>query len=481
MSKALLFLFLFISGCAAVGPDYTEPDLDLPQEWNQAENQGMLPDQAIVRQWWLVFEDPVLTTLIEQAAEQNLDLQIAVARLDEARARLRMTAGDYLPTLDAQGSVTRQESRPSALDPGGTTDTYYAAGMEAGWELDLFGRIRRSVQASTADYQASREERTDVMISMYSQLASTYVDIRTLQTRLRTAQANIQSQEEILSLTKSRYKHGLATGLDVAQAEMVLANTRAAIPPLRIELQQSMNAMDVLLGSQPGTARQFLDGQGSIPLPPESVGSGVPADILRQRPDIRKAERELAAQTARIGMAEALLYPRLSLNGSFNYTAADLDDIFTSAARTFLFGPTLSWNVFNAGKTRARIEMEEARAEQALLAYRLTVLQALSEVESAMTGYREQKKRLDSLHNAVLASRKSLHMAEKLYKDGLADFQNVLDAQRSLYSAEDQMDTAKGNAALFMVTLYKALGGGWNSKTGSSGVSTAAGESVVND
>ncbi|MFW5971283.1 MAG: TolC family protein, partial [Desulfovermiculus sp.] len=171
----------------------------------------------------------------------------------------------------------------------------------------------------------------------------------------------------------------------------------------------------------------------------------------------------------------------LSLNGSFNYTAADLDDIFTSAARTFLFGPTLSWNVFNAGKTRARIEMEEARAEQALLAYRLTVLQALSEVESAMTGYREQKKRLDSLHNAVLASRKSLHMAEKLYKDGLADFQNVLDAQRSLYSAEDQMDTAKGNAALFMVTLYKALGGGWNSETGSSGVSTAAGESVVND
>ncbi|MFP4035212.1 MAG: efflux transporter outer membrane subunit, partial [Desulfovermiculus sp.] len=439
------------------------------------------PDQAIVRQWWLVFEDPVLTTLIEQAAEQNLDLQIAVARLDEARARLRMTAGDYLPTLDAQGSVTRQESRPSALDPGGTTDTYYAAGMEAGWELDLFGRIRRKVQASTADYQASREERTDVMISMYSQLASTYVDIRTLQTRLRTAQANIQSQEEILSLTKSRYKHGLATGLDVAQAEMVLANTRAAVPPLRIELQQSMNAMDVLLGSQPGTARQFLDGQGSIPLPPESVGSGVPADILRQRPDIRKAERELAAQTARIGMAEALLYPRLSLNGSFNYTAADLDDIFTSAARTFLFGPTLSWNVFNAGKTRARIEMEEARAEQALLAYRLTVLQALSEVESAMTGYREQKKRLDSLHNAVLASRKSLHMAEKLYKDGLADFQNVLDAQRSLYSAEDQMDTAKGNAALFMVTLYKALGGGWNSEAGSSGVSTAAGESVVND
>ncbi|MFW5818368.1 MAG: efflux transporter outer membrane subunit [Desulfovermiculus sp.] len=481
MSKALLFLFLFISGCAAVGPDYTEPDLDLPQEWNQAENQGVLPDQAIVRQWWLVFEDPVLTTLIEQAAEQNLDLQIAVARLDEARARLRMTAGDYLPTLDAQGSVTRQESRPSALDPGGTTDTYYAAGMEAGWELDLFGRIRRSVQASTADYQASREERTDVMISMYSQLASTYVDIRTLQTRLRTAQANIQSQEEILSLTKSRYKHGLATGLDVAQAEMVLANTRAAVPPLRIELQQSMNAMDVLLGSQPGTARQFLDGQGSIPLPPESVGSGVPADILRQRPDIRKAERELAAQTARIGMAEALLYPRLSLNGSFNYTAADLDDIFTSAARTFVFGPTLTWNVFNAGKTRARIEMEEARAEQALLAYRLTVLQALSEVESAMTGYREQKKRLDSLHNAVLASRKSLHMAEKLYKDGLADFQNVLDAQRSLYSAEDQMDTAKGNAALFMVTLYKALGGGWNSEAGSSGVSTAAGESVVND
>jgi NodT family efflux transporter outer membrane factor (OMF) lipoprotein len=479
MQKLIILLLLVPVGCTAVGPEYTRPELDLPPEWNQAADWDVIPDQATVRQWWLVFEDSVLTTLIEQAAEQNLDLQIAVARLDEARARLRMTAGDYLPTLDAQGSVTRQESRPSALDPGGTTDTYYAAGMVAGWELDLFGRIRRSVQASAADYQASREERTNVMISMYSQLASTYVDIRTLQTRLHTAQANIRSQKEILSLTKSRYKHGLATGLDVAQAEMILANTRAAIPPLRIELQQSMNAMDVLLGSQPGTARQFLDAQGSIPLPPESVGTGVPVDILRQRPDIRRAERELAAQTARIGMAEAQLYPRLSLTGSFDYTAADLDDLFTSTARAFLFGPTLSWNIFNAGKTRARIEMEEARAEQALLAYRLTVLQALSEVESAMTGYREQKKRLDSLHNAVLATRKSLHMAEKLYKDGLADFQNVLDAQRSLYSAEDQMDTAKGNAALFMITLYKALGGGWNPETGASRVRAVAGGTVI--
>jgi NodT family efflux transporter outer membrane factor (OMF) lipoprotein len=465
MHRLLFFLLLMPIGCTAVGPDYTRPELDLPQKWNQAEDAGMLPVQATVREWWLVFDDPLLTTLIEQAAEQNLDLQIAVARVDEARARLRMTAGDYLPTLDAQGSVSRQESRPSALDPKGTTDTYYAAGMETGWELDLFGRIRRSVQASAAAYQASREERTDVMISMYAQLAGVYVDIRTLQARLNTAEANIRSQEEILSLTRSRFKHGLATGLDVAQAELVLADTQAAIPPLRIELQQSFNAMDVLLGSPPGTARQFLDGQGSIPLPPESIGTGVPADLLRQRPDIRRAERELAAQTARIGIAQAQLYPRLSLTGSFNYTATDLNDMFTSTARAFLFGPVVSWNVFNAGKTRARIEMEEARTQQALLAYRLRVLQALSEVESAMTGYKEQKTRLDSLGNAVLASRKSLHMAEKLYKDGLADFQNVLDAQRSLYSAEDQMDTARGNAALYMINLYRALGGGWIPET----------------
>lgn len=462
MYRCLVFLFFFVSGCSAVGPDYIKPEMDLPQEWSNRTDRAQYPDSTDIQKWWTVFRDPTLNILIDKATDQNLDLRLAIARVEEARASLQMAAGDYLPSLDADGSVTRQGNRSTPFSPDGSTDTLYGAGMDTAWELDLFGRIRRSVQASSAEYQASQEDRTDVMISMYAQVASTYINIRTLQARLETTQKNIQSQKEILGLTKSRYKHGLATGLDVAQAEMVLANTQAEIPPLRIDLEHLMNAVDVLLGSHPGRMKHFLTKPDSIPLPPVEIGTGVPADLLRQRPDIRRAERELAAQTARIGMAEAELYPALALSGSLSYTAANLDDMFTSASRSFLFGPTLRWNIFNAGKTRAMIRREEARAQQALVAYELTVLNALSEVADAMTGYREQKIRLRALQDAVQASRDSLHMAQRLYKDGLADFQNVLDAQRSVYAAEDQLDQARGNAALYMVSLYKALGGGWD-------------------
>ncbi|MFO7817026.1 MAG: efflux transporter outer membrane subunit [Thermodesulfobacteriota bacterium] len=470
MHKLLIFFLLFAAGCTAVGPDYTQPKSEVPQGWNQIKDPALLPDRIKITNWWTLFNDPTLNQLIKKATRQNLNLRAAAARVEEARAQLRAARGGYLPEANADGSVSRQESRASALDPDGTLDTYYSAGMDASWELDLFGRIRRSVEASSAEFQATEEDRVDIMISMYAQVAGTYINIRTLQTRIKTALENITSQKEILKLTKSRFKYGLATDLDVAQAEQVLANTKARIPPLRIQLAETKNSLGTLLAQPPGAVDKILEESAPIPLPPERVAAGVPADLLRQRPDIRGAERRLAAQTARIGMATAELYPRFSLVGSIGYMHTDLNDLFIPASRAFSFGPSLGWNIFSGGKLRAQIDVEDARTKQALLTYEQTVLTALSEAENAMTGHIQQKIRLRALQDSVRASKRSLKLSEKLYKDGLSDFQNVLDAQRELFSAEDQLDQARGNAALYMVSLYRALGGGWDPVTRKSGV-----------
>ena len=462
MHKLLLLLPLLIAACAPLGPDYIQPEVDLPQTWTQTVDQGPHPGTANIQKWWVLFNDPVLTNLIQQATAHNLDLQQAMARVDEAKATLEMTIGQALPSLDAQGSVTRQGSPSSALSPQGSTETISSVALDAGWELDLFGRIRRSIQASDAAYQASQEDRRDVMISMYSQVAQTYITLRTLQARLQTTHKNIASQQETLNLTRSRFDHGLATGLDVSQAERVLANTQAEIPPLRISLIQNMNTLCVLLGQHPGSLGRFRDKAGIIPQAAKTPETGIPADLLRQRPDVRRAERLLAAQTARIGIAKAELFPRLTLIGDVSFSSGEIDDLFTSTARAFEVGPSLRWSLFQGGRLRAQIREQDARARQALLTYEQRILDALQEVEDAMTGYVHQKNQITALQHSVQASTASLRMAEKLYKDGLADFQNVLDAQRSLFTAEDNLDQALGNAALYMVSLYKALGGGWD-------------------
>ncbi len=470
MYKLLIVILLLTAGCTAVGPDYNKPDLDPPKSWHQVSDPALLPDKTKIRKWWTVFNDPTLNMLIQNATKQNLDLKVAVATVEEARAQLGVARGDYLPSITAEGSGTREESRGTQMNSDGILDTYYSTGTDVSWELDLFGRIKRSVQAATAEFQATEEDRVDVMISLYAQVASTYINVRTLQARLKTALENIRSQKEILELTKSRFKHGLATDLDVAQAEQVLANTKSEVPPLRIQLIEEKNNLSTLLGRPPSSLGKILKHSKPIPMPPDKITTGVPADLLRQRPDLRGAERRLAAQTARIGMTKAELYPILSLTGNLNYKNTELHDMFVPGTRAFSFGPFLSWNIFNSGKIREQIKVEDARARQALFIYEQTLLTALSEVEDAMTGYIEQQTRLKALKDSVQASTRYLHLAEKLYKDGLSDFQNVLDAQRELFLAEDNLDKAKGNSAQYIVTLYKALGGGWDPETRKSGV-----------
>ncbi len=455
LSAALLM------GCAAVGPDYRPPEMEMPTEWQSVGDPALLPQSDLVKQWWSLFNDPLLDRLIQTATENNLDLLIAVARVEEARANLGISRGERLPQVDVEGSVTHQETSDNSLSPG-IDETIYAAGATAAWEIDLFGRIRRSVEAATADYQASAEDRTDVLISLYANVALTYLDIRTFQARLIAAKANIDSQQSVLELTRSRYRHGLATDLDVAQAERVLAGTEAEVPPLNIGLAQAVNALGVLLGEAPGHLADELNLPGEIPLPPEKVTVGVPANLLRQRPDVRRAERQLAAQTARIGVLTADLYPSFNLFGSLGFESIDSGDLFDADSRVSSFGPSLRWNIFSGGSIRQRIKAQDARTRQALFGYEQSVLNALREVENALVAYIEDRTRLAALERSVNASRRSVKLATDLYKEGLVDFQQVLDAQRDQFSFENQLAAARGNSAANFVRLYAALGGGWN-------------------
>lgn len=449
------------AGCMKVGPHYVPPATKTPPQWTSIPDPALLVGEETTRNWWTVFEDPFLVRLVEQAAAGNLDLKTAVARVREARARLDVAAGGLFPEVDAQARVTRQRSSDNTGFFLGRTITNYVLGLDAGWEVDLFGRISRSIEAAAADYEASEEDRADVLVSVYAEIARNYLAVRTLQARLAATTGNIESQKQVLELTRSRFRYGLATDLDVAQAEDVLAASEAQVPPLRAELNQTLNNIALLLGEPPGALRGELSEVRPIPVPPSTIAVGIPADLLRQRPDIRRAERQLAAQTARIGVATADLYPSFSLVGSLGLESIDTSDLFNAGSHFYTFGPRLFWNVFDAGRIRARIRVADALTEQALHQYEQTVLRALSEVETAMSTYAEERNRLQALERSVAASKRSLDLAVQLYKEGLRDFQSVLDAQRSLFDQENQMAQSRGNIAIDVVLLYRALGGGW--------------------
>jgi NodT family efflux transporter outer membrane factor (OMF) lipoprotein len=452
-----------LGGCASVGPDYSLPALSVPARWSAQPDPAIKPDPSMIRSWWTVFQDPLLTRYVEAAAAQNLDLLTAAARVREARARLGIVAGERYPLIDAAGDASLSQSSTNT-DPGTplVTTSRHRLGIDASWELDLFGRVRRSIEAASADLQATEEDRVDIMISLYAELARTYLVVRTAQARLAATEGNIASQRQVLNLTRTRFEYGLAADLDVAQAEDVLANSEAQVPPLRSILRQSLNTLALLLALPPGSLEDELTEVKPIPVPPGEVTVGVPSDLLRQRPDIRRAERTLAAETARIGVATADLYPRFALFGTLGLEATDAARVFAGGSTFYSFGPSLRWNVFDAGRIRSQIQAADARTEQALLQYEQTVLRALSEVENAMTAFVEERQRMEALQRSVAASRRTLKLAVDLYKEGLRDFQSVLDAERTLFDVENQLAVAGGNIAENLVQLYKALGGGWS-------------------
>ncbi len=452
---------MWVGGCA-VGPDYVEPVYEGPDAWQNAAAADVQADAPVIRQWWTAFEDPMLDSLIVKAEVSSLDLGMAVSRIREARAYYQITGGDYWPQVGAGGNVIRTET-PDFYFPGGDNPaTNWEFGLNASWEIDVWGKNRRAREASGAALDASIEDYRDVLVSLYADVASTYIDIRTLQMRLDFALSNQQSQRSTLDIVVAREDAGLVPMLDVSQARSNLANTEAAVPLLQIGLEAALNRLAILLGQAPGTLDEQLRSHSGLPRPRTDLAVALPAELLRRRPDVRRSERDLASQSARIGVATAELYPSFSLGGALVLKAPQFGDLGESGAFGWSFGPEVKWNLFTGGKIRGQIKVEEARTEQLLAAYEITVLGALAEVENSLVGLRQEEMRRELLKVAAESAQQSVTLVETQYVSGLTDFQNYLDAQRVLFNQQDQLASSRGKVLINLVNLNRALGGGWS-------------------
>jgi outer membrane protein, multidrug efflux system len=473
LPAATMGLVLIAAGCS-VGPNYQKPDLPVPAEWQEAQQKGVDARSAELARWWSTFNDPLLNSLVERAVRSNLDLRLAEARIREARATRVVTASGAWPTLNVSGSYTRNRASQNGVAvPGEGTvivppsgganldQNFYQNGFDANWEIDVFGRVRRSVEAADATVEATVEDRRDVLVTLLGEVARNYIDLRGFQRQLAVARANLKTQQDTLELTQVRFQAGLASDLDVAQQEAQLNTTAAQVPTLESSLKQAAYGLDVLLGLQPGTLWNELAKETAIPNLPPEVLVGLPSELLRRRPDIRRAERQLAAATAQVGAATADLFPKFSLTGIAGLQSVSASDWLSRGSRFWSIGPTISWPVFDAGRIRATIEIRNAQQEQALTQYEKSILSAFQDVETALVNYANEQVRYRSLTDAVAANRRAVTMANELYIRGLNDFLNVLDTQRSLYVTESALTQSQATMATNLVALYKALGGGW--------------------
>ncbi|MEI7733260.1 MAG: efflux transporter outer membrane subunit [Verrucomicrobiota bacterium] len=449
-------------GCTTVGPNYKQPKTATSARWT-SELQGGLAGAAantnLLARWWTVFNDPVLSELAERAQAGNLDLRQAEARVREARAQRGMAKAALLPTAGANTSVSR--TRASKEAGNGQTTDFYATGLDASWELDIFGGKRRSLESATATWQASQESLRDVMVSLLAEVALNYVEVRSYQELLSITESNVLIRAETHDLTRWRREAGLTTQLDEEQARQSLEQARAQVPTLRTSLEQAKYRLSVLTGQPPGALKILLAEQKPVPGTPAEVAVGVPADLLRRRPDVRTAERQLAAQTAQIGVARAQLYPNFSLSGTLGLESLEYANLYTASARAAQGLAKAAWTIFDGGSIRQNIKLQTAKQEEALSAYESTVLTALKDVESALVAYANEQTRRDSLTEAAKAGQSAFELASFQYNAGLASFQSVLDTQQSLLSTQDQLATSRAKVTSNLISLYKALGGGW--------------------
>ena len=454
-----------VGGCT-VGPDYKAAKMKTGDVWHQKLVKGLTTGEDTAVQWWQMLDD-TLNELIKEAKASNNDLEVAYWRVREARASRDFTTGKYYPKVDALGSYTRARQSDNGTTPppaGKNNDSYdvHSVGFDSSWEIDIWGQNKRAVESAQASLEAEIENYHDVLISLYAEVARNYVEMRTAQARLKYAYDNIEAQKGTLELTKSRYKAELTTELDVEQATLNLSNTESQVPVLISAENTAINRICVLLGKEPGELNEKLTAAGSIPALPSEIKMSLPAELLRQRPDIRKAERTLASQNARIGVATADLYPTFSLNGNLSLTALDFSDLGRMSSHQYSFGPSIRWNIFDADRIKNNIRIEKAKTKQNYSKYENTVLLALEEVENSMTDYVQEIDRRTLLEKSVQSARKSVKMVQSLYTNGLTDFQNVLDMQRMLFQQEDQLAQSQGAVIKNLVRIYKALGGGWD-------------------
>jgi outer membrane protein, multidrug efflux system len=521
---------VFVSSCT-VGPNYSPPRVkvepafgELGQTTSAAPNSQpsrTTGQTAVVTEWWRSFKDEQLNRLIEAAARQNDNLQVATTRIRQARAQRGITAADLFPNVGANvgythaygsknlgllsggnsggssggsasgsstsggtaskrgaGSATKQAPGPSSTGGGlapapgalspfgsgglpGVTSDLYQLGFDANWELDVFGGQRRRLEAATADLAAAVESQRDVMVTLLAEVARNYLELRGTQERLAVARDNLKAQQRILELTESMYKAGLANQLDVTRAAGQVATTTATIPPLEAQVRQAIHALSTLVGQEPNALSAELSEAAPLPPVPPQVPVGLPSELLRRRPDIRRAERQIAAATARIGSAKADLFPKFAITGSVGLDSSSFSHLFDWQSRYFLASPTVSWPVFEAGRIRSNIALQRANQQEALLQYHNSILSALREVEDALANYTTQQGRRTALLEALRQSRETLNLASDQYRNGLTDFLVVLDAQRNVLTVQDALAQSNQSIATNLVALYKALGGGW--------------------
>jgi len=460
---------LSLAGCITVGPDYEPPATEAPAAWTRLESASVRATDAgatgDLSQWWQRLEDPLLSELVAEALRANPDLRSARARLREARARRGVAVSGLYPSVGA--SATTSRNRSSEQMGGGDTREFYSAGFDASWELDVFGGTRRGVEAADADLESAAANLEDTQVTLAAEVATNYVEVRAQQALIRIALDNLASQSETLQITEWRGQAGLASAQDVAQARTNRERTRAAIPFLETSLAAAEHRLDVLLGLAPGTLHARLGATEHTLQVPDGIAVGIPADTLRQRPDVRAAERKLAAETARVGVAEAARYPSFSLSGSVGVealSAGALDNGGASASS--LFGG-ITAPIFEAGRLRSQVEIQDAVREQAQVSYEQAVLGALQDVEDALVEVSRNGTRDEALTSAVESARIASQLAQERYGAGLIDFQSVLETDRTVLAVEESLARNRADGVLSLIRLYKALGGGWSAQSAS--------------
>ncbi|GLK56879.1 RND transporter [Methylopila capsulata] len=457
---ATVSMAALLAGCA-VGPDYRTPSLSLPARWG-AEAEATKPARPQLAEWWRNLNDPLLNALVSEAVAGNLDVATAKASIREARASRRQAAGGLFPTLDGVGSGDRAKTAATQTGTGKSALTStFQAGFDASWELDLFGGTRREVEAATYGVDAAEEDLRSTLLTLIGDVAQNYVEARGYQARIALARRTAASQRETASLTEQKLEAGSASGVDVANAKGLAASTEAEIPTLETSFAQSVHRLGVLTGRAPSALGPRLAAARPIPAPKGMPAAGVPADVLRARPDVRLAERQLAQYTAKIGQAEAALYPSVSLTGSISTTSAKVGDLAKRSTIGWSYGPSVNVPLFEGGSLVAAVDVARAQRDQYFVAFRASVLTAFEDVENALVALRKERERTAKLGASASAYRDSARLSRELYRAGSSAFLDVLDAERSLYDAEDALLASRVLAATNYVALQKALGGGW--------------------
>jgi NodT family efflux transporter outer membrane factor (OMF) lipoprotein len=482
---------LLLAGCT-VGPNFETPEWLSPASWfaKKAEPIQRTPSLPVAEpidpDWWDLFKDPALTALERRVAGENLDVQVATVRLAESRAQLGIVGAAQFPNLNANGSYTRQKASdvgvfsnaPNALGANGASGSttggvsssvlnafdVYQVGFDASWEVDLWGRVRRSVESATASVEASAEARRDTLISNLAELARDYIQLRGIQLQLQIARDNTKTAQQSLQLTQQRATGGVTTDLDVANAAAQLRTTEAQIPALEQQESEFINAISLLLGQPPNTLQAELIKPKPVPPIPPRIPVGVPSELARRRPDVRQAEAQLHATTADIGVAVANFYPSVTLTGSVGLQSLQPWQMFNLNARNFAAGPGITIPIFEGGQLRATLVLRKAQQQEAAIFYQKTVLNAWHEVDNALTAYRTEQVRRDRLAEAVAQNQRALSLAQSRYQEGVADFLQVLTAQQNLLSTQQQLALATTNVSANLVAVYKALGGGWETQ-----------------